>query len=97
MIALDVLAEAIARGVRLGLVDGKVRIHAPEGALSAELRADLVKHKECIAWFLRTLPPFECPSCGNNNPLHWFYTAHGRRCSNCGFTATARTERSVQV
>jgi hypothetical protein len=41
-------AQLDALGVKIGVVDGKLRIDAPSGALSDGLRAGLVEHKTAL-------------------------------------------------
>jgi len=44
----ELCAQLDALGVKIGVVDGKLRINAPSGALSAGLRAGLVEHKAAL-------------------------------------------------
>ena len=48
MNALDLLGELYARGVRLNIADGSIRLRAPEGVLTAPLRLRVARHKESI-------------------------------------------------
>lgn len=44
----ELLAELDALGVKVGVVDGKLRVDAPKNALTAGLRAALAEHKAAL-------------------------------------------------
>jgi hypothetical protein len=48
MTLTDLLAELHARRIRIEVVDGRMRVDAPVGALSAGLRAALLEHKAAL-------------------------------------------------
>ncbi|HEY0601516.1 MAG TPA: condensation domain-containing protein, partial [Herpetosiphonaceae bacterium] len=54
MTTLEFLARLRELDVRVWLDNDQLRVNAPEGVLTPELRADLVKHKGDILAFLRT-------------------------------------------
>lgn len=53
------LADLTTRGVRLSLNDGRLRIEAPKGVLTPELRSALTEHKLELIAFLQTHPANE--------------------------------------
>ena len=48
MSALELLATLYSRNVRLNICGGEIRIHAPKGAVTPDLKEQLAAHKAAI-------------------------------------------------
>ncbi len=56
MIAQELLSELVRKGVNLEVVGNELRIDAPKGVLTAELRQSLIEHKQAILTLLSPPP-----------------------------------------
>ena len=82
----DLLNDLRTLGGAVSVADGKLRIEAPAGVLTPELRAELAAHKEAILAHLTgdaqpTPPPtilHRIPLCLDFTPSEWL-AAHGLR------------------
>jgi hypothetical protein len=62
-----VLQTAHAQGIQLWVEEGKLRFRAPQGAMTADLRAQLQTHKEALLVYLASNPAINQPN--PTNPL----------------------------
>ena len=78
MTAAELLANLRGRGIRLEAVDGRLRYAAPNGALTADLRAAVADARDELLRLLTPPPPARaCPDCGTAA------VPHERRCGPC--------------
>lgn len=85
MTAQAVLERLRSLGARVSLAGDKVRVEAPAGVLTDDLRRELIEHKAELVRLLRPapdLPPPACDRCGGT--LFWQSIAYGPwTCARC--------------
>lgn len=85
MTAATLLDRLRCLGASVSLVGDKLRVEAPAGVLTPDLRRELIEHKAELVRLLRPapdLPPPVCDRCGGT--LFWQSVAYGPwTCARC--------------
>jgi len=87
--AARLLATCISRGIRLEARAGRLRVSAPRGTVTREMREELAAHRDELLRLVRLLGPqpagpSRCAGCGATYPGH-----PGALCFACDLGVTA--------